>query len=101
MVTAAAADERKRLGLGAFGRTLHDVSRLAAENDQPAIPGLITGRHACPSVCPGWLAVSGGPGALPISSISARTTSSRTAMTMTAAAVGWPQNTKISAARAT
>src|SRR5690349_9725633 len=48
-----------------------------------------------------WPALSGSAAGRPISSISPRTTSSRTASRMTTSPVGWPQKTKMRANRAT
>ena len=70
----------------------------AAASIPPQVVRLPAGRRRCQ----GWPAASGWAGGLlPISSIKARTTSSTTAITMAVTAVGWPQNTKTSAARAT
>jgi hypothetical protein len=93
-------------------RTRHAASRRRAVT--PMITGAAARQHARSLAseaqrgpqpgrrrCQGRPATSGWVTGRPISSISPRTTSSRTAITMTTTAVGWPQNTKISAARAT
>jgi hypothetical protein len=46
MVTAIAADEFERVGVATLRPTLDDAGWLAAENNRPAMPGLITGLHA-------------------------------------------------------
>jgi hypothetical protein len=57
-------------------------------------------RGTCHPLVAGSVA-AGCAGGLPISSMRPSTTSSRTAITMVTAAIGWPQKTKISAASAT
>jgi hypothetical protein len=41
IITAVAADDLERAGVAAFGPTVHDAGRLAAENGHPAIAGLV------------------------------------------------------------
>jgi hypothetical protein len=48
LVTAVAADELKRVGVAAFGPALNDARRPAPQHQRPAMPWLVTARHACP-----------------------------------------------------
>src|SRR5271169_275862 len=46
MITAVAADDLEQVRVPAFGPAANNAGRLAAQNHRPAVPELITGRHA-------------------------------------------------------
>src|SRR5205823_14134109 len=67
MVAAVAADDLIQVRVAAFRPAFKHAGRLAAQNHRPAVPALITGRHACllseASTRPPRGGVTGGPAA--------------------------------------
>jgi hypothetical protein len=47
IITAVAADDLKHVGVAACRPAVHNAGWLAPQNRCPALPGLVTCRHAC------------------------------------------------------